>query len=351
MADPTDIPRATQAQIMRAAQKDVFNVFTLREDSENVLRAWLGTRWLTRWSLEVDLLAKLIYYGLTTLRGTQTLGEEYTDIRRIHSTSRRFPRFKLRLALILLPTLPPYILSRFSRRASSMGRSRDSLLARLLRASPGVFELLAELNLAAFYIGSGSVAPYTIAERVLGIRHMASTPSDPNQRPPSYSLLGILLAIRLIYRIQGIVSSVLPKSSTATSSPIPMDSSSFSSGKTSFGTSNPVDHSSSLPSIDNTPIAELVPASLLARIATEGDDGKDHWGDRTVLSVEELPSEVRTSHRRCALCLEERTASTVTECGHLFCWTCIVGWGREKAECPLCRQSLALSKLIPLHNL
>jgi hypothetical protein len=28
-----------------------------------------GTRWLTRWSLEVELLAKLAYYGLTTLRG------------------------------------------------------------------------------------------------------------------------------------------------------------------------------------------------------------------------------------------------------------------------------------------
>lgn len=109
------IPRATQPQIsrsyqwliirtsfdldaVRSHQKDLFNVFHLREETENVLRAWfgmyyfcslsypvslllsrssykykytlyIGTRWLTRWDKEVELLAKLAYYGLTTLRG------------------------------------------------------------------------------------------------------------------------------------------------------------------------------------------------------------------------------------------------------------------------------------------
>lgn len=31
-----------------------------------------GTRWLTRWDKEVDLLSKLLYYGLTTGRGEFT---------------------------------------------------------------------------------------------------------------------------------------------------------------------------------------------------------------------------------------------------------------------------------------
>jgi peroxin-10 len=53
--------------------------------------------------------------------------------------------------------------------------------------------------------------------------------------------------------------------------------------------------------------------------------------DRTMLDVASIPSNVRAS-RNCSLCLEERTGSCATECGHLFCWTCIVGWGREKVS-------------------
>ena len=51
--------------------------------------------------------------------------------------------------------------------------------------------------------------------------------------------------------------------------------------------------------------------------------------ERTILDVSKIPPAVRAG-RNCTLCLEERTASCATDCGHLFCWNCIVGWGREK---------------------
>lgn len=53
--------------------------------------------------------------------------------------------------------------------------------------------------------------------------------------------------------------------------------------------------------------------------------------ERTMLDVVSLPPAVRAS-RICTLCLEERTDTCSTECGHLFCWSCIVGWGREKVS-------------------
>jgi peroxin-10 len=81
------------------------------------------------------------------------------------------------------------------------------------------------------------------------------------------------------------------------------------------------------------------------------DDPKAGEQDlQTALSLDSIPPAKRAS-RMCTLCLEERTNSTITECGHLFCWSCIVGWGREKAECPLCRQGLKLEKLLGVYNL
>jgi peroxin-10 len=73
--------------------------------------------------------------------------------------------------------------------------------------------------------------------------------------------------------------------------------------------------------------------SLLLNVKDpEGEPAKPAEEDeRTALDVTAIPTELRAS-RICTLCLEERTDSCATECGHLFCWNCIVGWGREKVS-------------------
>ncbi|KAF8922144.1 hypothetical protein CPB85DRAFT_23622 [Mucidula mucida] len=73
-------PNAQQAQIIRAHQRDVYHLSALRDQTETVLRSWLGTRWLSRRDKEIDLLVKCLYFGMTVGRGMQTLGEEYTNI-------------------------------------------------------------------------------------------------------------------------------------------------------------------------------------------------------------------------------------------------------------------------------
>ena len=196
---------------------------------------------------------------------------------------------------------------------------------------------------------------------------MSSVAPDPNQRPPSYSFLGVLLTIRLLYRLHTLLSPLFPSPSSLLSQPssAPAPQATLASGDESTVELAPEEQEPQKDTntyIDEVPIGTLLPPSFLRAVITEGEDGKELWGDRTILSLdptvpandieieEAIPEDVRAS-RKCALCLEERTASTVTECGHLFCWTCIVGWGREKAECPLCRQSLVLSRLIPVYNL
>ncbi|KAF8343787.1 Pex12 amino terminal region-domain-containing protein [Cantharellus anzutake] len=318
------LPRASQPQIIRAYQKDLFYNFFLREESENVLRSIFGTRWLSKWDKEVELFTKLLYYGLTTLRGLQSLGEEYVDIRPISTKNRRLPNLKLRAAMLLLPTLPSYLISRFSR---NLPLDPEGRVSRFIRAVPNFLEILTEINLATFYF---SGAYYSLSSRILRVRHMSSVSVNPNFKPPSYSFLGILLSIRLLNRLYNLVHQYLPALST-------LSASSPSESEPNLSTET---------YIDSEPISSLVPTPAQLANSTE-----DPWGDRTVLDLGTIDPEVRVGQRKCALCLEERTASSVTECGHMFCWTCVVGWAREKAECPLCRQSLDLARILPVYNL
>lgn len=52
----------------------------------------------------------------------------------------------------------------------------------------------------------------------------------------------------------------------------------------------------------------------------------------------------------CQLCNEIRTEPTSTLCGHIFCWTCIHKWLKQRSECPICRAPTEPSRLIHLLN-
>ncbi|KAJ4485513.1 Pex12 amino terminal region-domain-containing protein [Lentinula aciculospora] len=297
-------PAAQQAQIIRAHQRDLYHVSLLHEQAENTARSWLGSRTLTRWDKELELVVKLLYYSLTTGRATQTLGEEYTDIWQ-HSTT--MPPSRLtRAALVLLPSLPAYMLSRMVNTAQVFPHS--PWLTTLLRDLPFVLETLTELNLAVFYIRG---VYYDVFKRFLGVRHISSLPENPHTRPPSYSLLGVLLTARLIYRLTLFVQSKRSNSALGDQK-----------GKRAVQ-----DSASRETYLDDRPVSQL-----LDSVDPESEPAKPAEDDaRTMLDVASLPPTIRAS-RTCTLCLEERTDTCSTECGHLFCWSCIVGWGREKVS-------------------
>jgi len=133
-------------------------------------------------------------------------------------------------------------------------------------------------------------------------------PEDPHIRPPSYSLLGVLLAVRLLHRLVSYIQSRREDTSVGGKGKQHSDRGGVASGLF----------------IDEKPVSDFLdldPANEPAKPAEE-DEG-------TILDVTAIPDTVRAG-RNCTLCLEERTDSCSTECGHLFCWNCIVGWGREK---------------------
>ncbi|KAL1749122.1 Pex12 amino terminal region-domain-containing protein [Schizophyllum fasciatum] len=317
-SSPPSFPQAQQAQIIRANQRDLYHVALLREQTENVTRSWLGNRFILRCEKELELVIKLAYFGLTSGRATQTLGEEYTDI---WAERAGFvpPSASARALLVLLPSLPPYVLAKVS--AHWRGSS-------LLRRVVSAFEVLHEVNLAIFYVwGRGGY--YDLWKRFLRVTHISSIPENPHTRPPSYSLLGVLIGLRLIYRA---LSAIRARRSSA-------EASLNEKGKQRQSASNDC-------FLDDRSVNELV----ARQPSDEEEQPRPSEDECTALDLSAIPEDLRAS-RSCTLCLEERINSTVTECGHLFCWTCIVGWGREKNECPLCRQSLSLTKLLPVYNL
>lgn len=173
-------------------------------------------------------------------------------------------------------------------------------------------------------------------------------PENPDARAPSYALLGILLGVRLLHR----ALSYLRSRSTKSDSADERDKGGADGDDDIF--------------IDDRRVTNMLEAAASMEDAPPLSAEED---ERTILDVSKIPPAVRAG-RSCTLCLEERTASCATDCGHLFCWNCIVEWGREKvalptldectcmltsclaqAECPLCRQSLNLASLLPVYNL
>jgi peroxin-10 len=98
----------------------------------------------------------------------QTLGEEYTDIWE-YSSNGRTPSRSLRAALILLPTLPSYVLARWCSHIGAL----SPRVGELLKALQVCLEVGTEINLAVFYLRG---TYYDLVKRVLGIRHVGCVP-------------------------------------------------------------------------------------------------------------------------------------------------------------------------------
>ena len=104
-----------------------------------------------------------MHYGLL-YSAIQTLGEEYTGIWP-HPYKSRLK--SVQLALILLSTLPQYLLARFG----SELNARSPSLKNAVQTAVGVLETAGEVNLALFYLRG---TYYDLVRRMLGLRSVSS---------------------------------------------------------------------------------------------------------------------------------------------------------------------------------
>ncbi|XP_066875087.1 peroxisome biogenesis factor 10 isoform X1 [Kogia breviceps] len=101
---------ASPPEVVRAAQKDDYYRGRLRSAAGGALHSLAGAKKWLEWRREIELVSDVAYFGLTTLAGYQTLGEEYVSIVQVDPTQGRVPSRLRRGVLVALHTVLPYLL-------------------------------------------------------------------------------------------------------------------------------------------------------------------------------------------------------------------------------------------------
>ncbi|KAH9824065.1 Pex12 amino terminal region-domain-containing protein [Melampsora americana] len=362
-------PNAGQPEIIRADQKDAYFISTLQDMLESSIRGIVGARWLTSHSNGIRDAVHLFYHVLTTLRASQTLGEEYCGIVQVDAATGRFPSWKRRALCILTNIYAPKLMSALYARIRSRLTSVDDRESDIIEDSnlsgqssydrakmflldwtswlPNTLDLrtyhtISSLHLAIFYL-TGRY--FHLSNRLTGIRYISTQiRRDQNGnrvQPPSYEFLGLLIVIQLVVKSSVWLRNAQRRREAELSIKEPVSNEQEKQIAT--------EPSNRPPTVDGIPINDI-----LFEPDEDDDDQEKSDSKRTEVFVEGVEMDPNrdesSTSSRCTLCLGPRLDQSSLECGHVFCWRCILGWVREKPECPLCRQTVKINELLPLYN-
>ncbi|KAJ5120402.1 Zinc finger RING-type [Penicillium bovifimosum] len=345
-------PFATSPDIIRSHEKDVYLTGTLIQQSQGIVRALRGARFAHTHSDAIKHLTELLYFTLTTAIGNRTLGEEYCDLVQLEDDTLQLPSIGRRVGYILSSILVPWALQRIlpalrhkirskleriiakekmraAQQANLLEKPQFSTTPRPFFTKLRIQQYLLEhldsitslspiyaLSIATFYF-TGSY--YHLAKRIWRLRYVFTKKIEDNEQRIGYEVLGVLLVLQIA------VQSFLHIRKMSANE----DEDPSGTGESSHG-------GALLSSIQNPSAIPLLPASV------------------PLYDLEEDPSAVswipEGQQRKCTLCLESFKDPSLTTCGHVFCWICVRDWVGEKPECPLCRQEVLLSKVLPLRG-
>ncbi|GAB1310107.1 peroxisome bioproteinsis factor 10 [Madurella fahalii] len=389
-------PFAAAPDIIRAHQKDAYFQGVLTNQLSDLHRRLRGARSAHAWATETRTFADALYLGMTTLLGNRTLGEEYCDLVQVEAPSHTpksnltpatkqeeggpvLPSVQRRAGYILTGVLLPYIASRILPRFRSGLRKRlQSRLATLTRQGrdetksgqpSSEYRLLRYIlthlssltsgahihavTLAVFYFTG---AYYSLSKRLFGLRYVFTRRIDEGQGGRAgYEVLGVLLVVQMLVRgylhiRQQLAPAAIPEDDygdegdgdfrergalgAAAHRDVSLDENAYTSNNELLSGNSSGTSQRSLAEIGLTTHTP-VPRGRGARYDLGLHPGVMGW----IKGAQQ---------RKCTLCLEELKDPAATSCGHVFCWSCISDWVREKPECPLCRREALAQHILPL---
>lgn len=358
-------PFATSPDIIRSHEKDVFMTGGMVNHALSIARSVRGARFAHAHSDAIKHLTEVLYFALTTFIGNRTLGEEYCDLVQLEDDTLRLPSTVRRTGYILSSIIVPWVLQRIlpalrrklraklersvarqqmkaqqmveqsrlmGKTQSEQQQQQKQSLFTKLRVQKYVLEHLDSitslspiyaLSIATFYF-SGSY--YHLAKRFWGLRYVFTKKLEESEQRVGYEVLGVLLVLQIA--VQGILHVRKVRASFQQDDQEAEAELVESTAKRNDDTI--------IASIQNPPSLPNLPAST-ARYDLSEDSDAVPW----------IPPGQQS---KCTLCLESFKDPSVTTCGHVFCWICVRDWVREKPECPLCRQDVILSKVLPLRG-
>ena len=367
---PMDYPFATSPDILRTHQKDAYITGTLSTQAATILRALLGARFAHKYSDATNHLSELLYLSITTLLGNRTLGEEYCDVIQIEDDTSRLAGLGRRVGYVANVVFAPWILGKSlpalrRRLRSKLERNIEHAKQRQKRASRGIRlqeyilkhldtltspQPIYALSLATFYFTG---AYYHLSKRLFGLRYIFTKQIKPDEQRVGYEVLGVLLVLQMaVQSVLHVRETYMEASASTTIGGGTKDGDQNPSAMVGPGVEMPLSsapletNTSSNNMLSSLPIPRQLPQGLSANTHTPIlDSPRYHLDDGETMTW--FPA---GQQRKCTLCLEPFRDPSVTTCGHVFCWTCVQDWVKEKAECPLCRQSVLPQKILPLRG-
>ncbi|KAF2076026.1 hypothetical protein CYY_002686 [Polysphondylium violaceum] len=176
---------ADQPDIVRSAQKDEFYKKLFEDQCFEILTRITGPRFIMNKQNESKLLANTLYFILTTMIGSQTLGEEYCNLRKIKDRSFSIPNLYNRINLYFFQLLGPYFIKKFSPKLYQKYPKMYILKE--------IFPKLERLHLAFFYF-HGSY--FEFSKRLSNIRYIFNRKVDSKRQ--KYHILGVLIVVQLV---------------------------------------------------------------------------------------------------------------------------------------------------------